>query len=159
MEITDPLGFLLGSWRVERHIEDYRIGVAGTFKGLATFEPLECGGTLRLGTNVRYLETGELLFGAYRGHCQRSLEYVQREGTAAQILFANGRPFVDLDLSKGPSRSTHLCGFDHYEINFFAHSCDVLEEKWRVRGPMKDYEATTTLTRERRTTPPLVGAA
>lgn len=40
MEILDPLGFLLGSWRVERRIEDYRSSVNGTFDGIVTFAQL-----------------------------------------------------------------------------------------------------------------------
>ncbi|MHB8335503.1 MAG: DUF6314 family protein [Acidimicrobiales bacterium] len=84
----------------------------------------------------------------FRGHCERNLEYLQHEGTL-QILFANGRSFIGFDLSKGSARNTHRCGSDLYEISFLVHSSDVLEENWRVLGPKKDYEATTTLVRER----------
>jgi hypothetical protein len=148
MEIVDTLEFLLGSWRVERRIEDHQTGISGSFSGVATFAQLEHSDASCLEKKVRFHETGELSFGAFSGHCKRSLEYLQLEGTKVQIFFANGRPFIDFDFSRGPSRNTHPCGRDLYEISFFVRSNDVLEETWRVLGPMKDYEATATLARE-----------
>lgn len=148
MEIVDTLGFLLGSWQVERRIEDHRVGICGSFRGVATFA--------RHGTDapgltqkLRFHEVGELRFGLFSGPCERRLEYVQQEGTGVQVLFANGRPFIDVDFSRGRSATTHHCGRDLYEISHFVRSGDVLEETWRVRGPMKDYEATTAMIRER----------
>jgi hypothetical protein len=149
MEVLNAIGYLLGSWRVERRIDDHRNGVSGAFRGSATFVRLEDDSDASVATKLRYREVGELNFGAHSGKSQRSLEYVSLEGAKVQIHFSDGRHFIDLDLSRGPSRSVHPCNLDQYEISFFARSNDVLEESWRVQGPAKDYEATTTLTRER----------
>jgi len=156
MEIFDALGFLLGSWRVQRHIEDRQIGISGAFKGVATFVQHEGGGASPLERKLRFHETGELDFGTFSGHSERCLEYIQHEGTQVRIYFASGRPFIDLDLSGGRSRSTHLCDLDTYEISFLARSDDVLEENWQVQGPMKNYVATATLRREVKSIPPEV---
>jgi hypothetical protein len=91
---------------------------------------------------------GVLDFGTFHGPCERSLQYLSQKGTGVRVLFADGRPFIDVDLSRGGQRSTYHCGHDLYVISFVIHSEDVLCETWRTRGPTKDYEATTTLTRE-----------
>jgi hypothetical protein len=148
MEIIDTLEFLLGSWRVERKIEDYQTRISGSFTGGATFAQLENLDGTCLEKRVRFQEAGTLSFGAFSGHCERSLEYHQREGTKVQAFFADGRPFIDFDVSRGSTHNTHSCGLDMYEISLFVRSNEVIEETWRVLGPMKDYAATTTLTRE-----------
>jgi hypothetical protein len=55
--------------------------------------------------------------------------------------------YVDLDLRSGTWRSLHPCAEDHYEIVTVVRSPDEVEERWRVRGPAKDYEAVTMLRR------------
>jgi hypothetical protein len=44
MEIVDTLGFLHGTWRIARSIEDHRIGTRGSFKGMATLteDSIDC---------------------------------------------------------------------------------------------------------------------
>jgi hypothetical protein len=63
------------------------------------------------------------------------------------IYFVDGRPFVDLDLRTGAWRSAHVCDEDRHEIATLVRSRDVVEERWRVRGPATDFEATTIHTR------------
>ena len=156
MQPLETIGFLIGSWRVERLIEDHRSGLRGTFDGTATFIEFGHGDDSSFERRARFDEAGELCFGAYRGPSRRSLEYVQKEGAAAQIYFTDGRPFIELNLSSGTWQSTHLCGLDRYEINFSVKSDDLLEERWRVKGSNKDYEASATLTRNSTPTPPTV---
>jgi hypothetical protein len=145
-KITDTFGFLLGTWRVERWIEDLVVPASGSFRGTASvLERPPDGDASPLG-RARYDETGELHFGSYRGSAQRRLEY-HRMGAAVLLHFSDGRPFVDLDLRAGEWRSRHLCGADRYEMAFLVLSRDVVEERWQVQGPTKGYEAVTTLTR------------
>lgn len=147
MEIVDTLGFLVGTWQVRRSIEDHQSGIRGSFEGKATLTqpPFTCD--LALGKRAHYDETGELHFGSHVGQARRSLEYLRLDDATAMLYFTNGRPFIDLDLSGGTWQSIHLCGDDRYEIAICARSSDVVEERWRVQGPTKDYDAVTTLIR------------
>ena len=151
MDVADTLGFLVGRWRVERLIDDHRQGVEGSLKGKATLvelpsePPSERGPGPRI--RARYDEDGDLRFGSHVNHAQRSLEYHRLDDAAAVLHFPNGRPFVDLDLRTGAWRSVHLCGEDRYQIATLVMSPDVVQERWWVRGPTKDYDAVTTLTR------------
>ena len=45
------------------------------------------------------------------------------------------------------AQAVHQCRADRYEITYLVLSEDVMEERWRVRGPDKDYQATATLIR------------
>jgi hypothetical protein len=98
-------------------------------------------------TRARYDERGELQFGSHTGAARRCFDYVRGNGTDVMIYFVDGRPFVDLDLTRGIWRSTHRCGEDLHEIVTVVRSEAVVEERWWVRGPMTNYEATTLLTR------------
>jgi hypothetical protein len=147
MEIPDTVGFLLGTWDVDRSIADHRSLVSGSFRGTAVVaaEPRPGPGG---GSRARYEETGELRFGSHAGPASRRLEYAAaRDGGAVSVRFADGRPFVDLDLGGGRWQAVHQCGADRYELTTVVRSHDVVEERWRVRGPAKDYDAVTTLTR------------
>jgi hypothetical protein len=92
---------------------------------------------------------GEVRFGTYTGQARRTLEYRQLDDVTVMIYFANGRPFVDLDLSTGAWQSDHLCGDDRHEIATFVRSGNIVEERWRVQGPMTNYEAIAIHTRVR----------
>jgi hypothetical protein len=96
---------------------------------------------------ARLAEVGELVAGPHRGDARRALDYVQTDRRGVSIAFLDGRPFVDLDLAPGRWRAVHRCGRDDYEISTVAVGPDHLEERWRVRGPTKQYDATTRLTR------------
>lgn len=63
------------------------------------------------------------------------------------LHFSDGRPYVELDLRSGAWQAVHDCGADRYEIETVVRSASTIEERWRVRGPAKDYTALTTLTR------------
>jgi hypothetical protein len=146
MQISDTLDFLLGTWDLERSIEDHRSGIRGVFSGSAALVAAGQSWSSVAG-RARYDESGELSFGTHVGPASRYLEHARRDTGSVMLYFADGRPFVDLDLRRGQWRSIHDCGDDRYEIVTMARSHDVVQEYWRVRGPGKSYSAVTTLLR------------
>lgn len=147
MEIVDAIDFLLGIWRLSRSIEDHRYGIHASFQGTAELFEDEPGSSAVIGGRAHYEEKGELHYGSHRGPAFRKLDYARSENATAMLYFADGRPFVDLDLRNRTWRSSHLCGSDHYEISTQIRSSTIVSEAWRVWGPSTSYEATTTLTR------------
>lgn len=149
MEISDTFSFLVGRWRIHRSITDHRSGNRGSFTGGGTFVVVDTEASGPRARRARYDETGMVSFGAHTGPASRQLEYIAANAGAVSINFADGRPFVDLDLRRGHWRSVHPCADDCYEITTTVQSPDVLEERWAVRGPTKSYDAVTSLTRIR----------
>ncbi|MHB1819713.1 MAG: DUF6314 family protein [Streptosporangiaceae bacterium] len=151
MEIADTLAFLLGTWRLERSIGDRLTGTRLSFSGLASLTPAgpdeETEGEITP-ARARYEESGELVIGAdYRGPATRTLDYARLGESGVMLYFATGLPFVDLDLRAGNWLGIHDCGADRYEIRTEVVTYDAIRERWRVRGPHKDYDAITSLTR------------
>jgi hypothetical protein len=153
LRIADTLSFLLGTWDLDRLIDDRQSGTQGRFRGRAILAETRAGSATPVPDRAHYEETGELLFGAYRGPAHRTLDYLRLDGGAALLCFADGRPFIDLDLRNGACDRTHDCGQDRYEISTVVISHDVVEQHWRVQGPRKDYTAVTTLARSDRQQP------
>ena len=149
VEIRSTIDFLVGTWKVDREIEDHRSRTHGSFHGTATVvaaEPGQRPGERR----ACYVEAGQLRFGAHRAPASRRLEYVRGDGDLVQVRFADGRPFIDLDLRSGQWQAVHQCGADRYELTTTVLSAGVIAERWHVQGPAKDYDAVTTLTRNHR---------
>jgi hypothetical protein len=146
MAVIDTLEFLVGAWTVDRSIEDHRSGISGSFLGSAVLAGIAGQDDASAIARASYHETGELRFGAHAATAWRRLEYV-RCGGAVLLYFTDGRPYTDLDLRSGAWRGEHQCVADHYEVRTLVRSQDELLELWRVRGPDKDYDATTTLRR------------
>jgi hypothetical protein len=154
-EYPDALAFLLGAWRVERHLADHRSGARGTFDGTASWLPpgqeLSCQELSYRELSCQelgYREQGELCFGGHRGPASRSLIYRAGPDGAADVCFADGREFYRLDPRPGQWRAQHQCGRDLYEVTGRLLGAGTFEERWRARGPDKDYEITTTLVRD-----------
>jgi hypothetical protein len=142
MRVTNTLAFAAGHWRIERVLEDHRSGTGGRFAGRAALTgPDLPGGPLQ------YLETGELRFGTHTGPATRALRYQGLPDGTVDVGFADGHHFYRLDLRGGLCTAVHQCGADRYEITYLVLGDDQMEERWRVRGPDKDYRATATLTR------------
>ena len=136
MDVPDTLAYLAGTWGLSRAIADHRTGATGSFAG---------DGELRMaGRRGRYEERGRLCFGGYDGSAHRALDLIGIDGGAVDVRFTDGRPFFELCLLGGTCRAVHQCGADRYELRFKVRSPELLLERWRVTGPMKDYEAETT---------------
>ena len=152
MRVSDTLAFAAGHWRIERVLADHRSGTQGRFTGSATLsepvlsEPDEPGPSPARPA-LCYLETGELRFGTHTGPATRTLRYQGRPDGTVDVRFADGHLFYRLDLRSGRCEAVHQCRADRYEITYLALSEDVMEERWQVHGPGKDYRATATLIR------------
>ncbi len=147
MQTADTLAFLLGTWALNRTIEDHRTTTSGLFEGQASVADLAAAGACSACQRARYEESGELRFGTRVTRASRSLLYARLDDASVMLHFADGRPFVPLDLRSGEWHSVHHCGDDLYELDTTVHSPSVIQERWRVTGPSKDYVALTTLTR------------
>lgn len=144
---NETLDFLLGTWRVERTVNDHRRGDQGHFRGTATFLRADDAVNEHDGDRVRFDEVGDYAMGDYHGEARRSLEYLASTDSSVAITFADGHHFIDLDLATGESRSEHLCNLDRYEITTVVRNRNLVEERWRVEGPEKDYDAVTLFER------------
>ena len=67
---------------------------------------------------------------------------------AAEVRFADGRPFHDLDLTSGWYVTYHPCAADLYRGEFTARDADHWRTVWHVGGPAKDLVLTTDYVRE-----------
>ncbi len=157
MQTDDTLAFLLGTWDLVRSIEDHRSGTSGLFQGRATLVRTGSAPSASASTSAstsgsaceraRYEESGHLRFGSRTTRASRSLLFERLGNASVMMRFADGRPFVDLNLESGEWRSVHPCVDDSYEMTTTVCSQNLVWERWRVTGPSKDYEALTTLTR------------
>jgi hypothetical protein len=147
MQVVDTLDFLRGKWSLERFLTDHLSRTSGRFEGSAAVVNRPSGTNGGSRVQARYDEAGTLRFGHHMGPARRSLEFVRQESSVVMMYFTDGQPYVDLDLRSGTWRSLHPCAEDHYEIVTVVRSPDEVEERWRVRGPAKDYEAVTMLRR------------
>jgi hypothetical protein len=144
---AETLTFMLGTWYLERVIDDYRSGTDRLFRGSATLIQSEAATANSRCEQARYQESGELRFGTQVTRASRSLIYERLPDASVMLHFADGKPFVDLNLESGEWRGVHHCVDDLYEMTTTVRSMSVVEERWRVTGPSKDYLAVTTLTR------------
>ncbi len=134
---------MLGDWGLERRLDDHRTGLTGELVGQASvaLHPTAEG---RAAT---YTEAGDLRFGSHVSSATRRLEIEALPDGSVLLRFADGRPFITLDLRKGESQGVHECGADRYELLTVVRGVNVIEERWQVSGPAKRYTARTTLTR------------
>jgi hypothetical protein len=140
--VGGTVGFLCGDWDVVRQISDRATGHSGLFRGRARFLPSADGQVLQ------YTEDGELQFGSHRGPARRSLIYAGRDDGSAEVRFADGREFYQLDLqSPGAWQAEHPCRADHYRVTVTRLGPDSFSEIWQVAGPDKDYELRATYQR------------
>jgi hypothetical protein len=152
LAVPDTFAYLIGTWALERELTDRLTSTTGRVHGTARVTPLAppSGAQEEEAASLRaaYLEQGELEWGAHRLPAKRRLVYLRTGAGGVDARFENGRPFVVLDLSAGSCRAVHACGEDRYEVELSARSSSLVEERWRVRGPAKRYEAVTILRRQ-----------
>ncbi|MFI1164089.1 DUF6314 family protein [Streptomyces sp. NPDC020801] len=140
--VPDAFAYLAGRWRVERSVRDLASGEEGRFTGSTVFTPLEGAGLL-------HREAGTFVWQGVARPAARTLRFLpgSAPGTA-DVRFADGRPFHDLDLRTGRHTAGHPCAADLYRGGFTALDADRWRTVWRVGGPAKDLVLTTDYTRE-----------
>ncbi|CAL9624101.1 DUF6314 family protein [Streptomyces sp. enrichment culture] len=140
--VADPLAYLSGRWRVERAVRDLASGDEGRFTGTTVFGPLNGGGLL-------HEESGVFTWRGVARPATRTLRFLPGPVPGrAEVRFADGRPFHDLDLTRGRYIADHPCAADLYRGEFTVLDAGRWRTVWRVGGPAKDLELTTDYTRE-----------
>ncbi|MER5448220.1 DUF6314 family protein [Streptomyces sp. NPDC002766] len=141
LPVPDVLTHLAGRWHVERTVRDLASGDEGHFEGTTEFGPLEGGGLL-------HVESGTFVWRGVPRPAERTLRFLpgSAPGTA-DVRFADGRPFHDLDLGTGRHVADHPCSADLYRGEFTVRDTDHWRTVWRVRGPAKDLVLVTEYAR------------
>ncbi|MFF8596199.1 DUF6314 family protein [Streptomyces sp. NPDC015220] len=140
--VADVRAYLAGRWRVERSVRDLAGGYEGEFTGSTVFGPLPGGGLL-------HEESGTFVWQGVGRPAERTLRFLPGSvpGTA-DVRFADGRPFHDLDLRSGRHVTDHPCAADLYRGEFTVRDADHWWTEWRVGGPAKDLLIVTDYARE-----------
>jgi hypothetical protein len=140
--VPDVLAYLAGRWRVRRSVRDLASRHAGQFTGSTEFRPLDGGGLL-------HHESGTFVWRGAARPAERTLRFLpgSSPGTA-DVRFADGRPFHDLDLTGGRHVANHPCAADLYRGEFTVLDVGRWRTVWRVGGPAKDLVLTTDYVRE-----------
>ena len=142
--IADLRTYLAGTWEIRRILEDKIRGEGGRFDGQASFAP-ESDDTLA------YREDGCLVLGGFATLAHQSYLYGFPAPLVvphrAEVRFADGRPFHDLDLSAGLWQAEHLCAADLYRGQFRAEAPGRWSAVWTVTGPRKDQRLESLFTR------------
>ncbi|CAL9392673.1 hypothetical protein SUDANB2_01284 [Streptomyces sp. enrichment culture] len=139
--VPDVLAYLAGRWRVTRSVRDLASGAEGEFTGSTVFEAREDGGLL-------HRESGTFVWQGVARPAERTLRFLPGPDGTADVRFADGRPFHDLDLTSGRHVADHPCAADLYRGEFTALDADHWHTVWRVRGPAKDLVLRTEYARE-----------
>ncbi|MFC5216014.1 DUF6314 family protein [Streptomyces coerulescens] len=153
--VPDALAYLAGSWRAERSVRDLASGDEGQFSGTTVFGPLEDGEPQQglpqgVSRGLLHHESGTFVWQGVPRPAERTLRFLpgSAPGTA-DVRFADGRAFHDLDLASGHHVADHPCSADLYRGEFTVRDADHWRSVWRVRGPAKDLVLTTDYARER----------
>ncbi|WP_216589338.1 DUF6314 family protein [Streptomyces brasiliscabiei] len=162
LPVPDVLAHLAGRWRVLRSVRDLAGGAEGEFSGTTVFGPPDDDGDVRdldgvrdlgdlgdLGGGLLHREAGTFVWQGVPRPAERTLRFLPgpAPGTA-DVRFADGRPFHDLDLTTGHWRTDHPCVADLYRGEFEVYDEDRWRTTWRVGGPAKDLLLVTDYTRE-----------
>ncbi|GAP52014.1 uncharacterized protein SAZU_6887 [Streptomyces azureus] len=139
--VPDVLGYLAGRWRVARSVRELASGERGEFSGTTVFAAEEDRGLL-------HHESGTFVWQGVARPAERTLRFLPGPGGTADVRFADGRPFHDLDLTSGRHVADHRCAADLYRGEFTVRDADHWRTVWHVRGPAKDLVLRTDYTRE-----------
>ncbi|MDW4906867.1 DUF6314 family protein [Streptomyces sp. ADMS] len=140
--VAAVLLYLAGSWRVEPTVRDLGSTDEGSFTGTTMFSPLYGGGLL-------HHESGTFVVQGVARPAERTLRFLPdaTPGTA-DVRFADGRPFHDLDLTSGRWVTRHPCAADLYRGEFTVLDTDRRRTVWRVAGPANNLVLTTDYARD-----------
>ncbi|MEU7137649.1 DUF6314 family protein [Streptomyces sp. NPDC046261] len=130
--VPDVVAYLSGRWTVDRTLLDLATGAQGTFHGTAEFRAAGDG------ARVLHVEQGELTWNGSVNRAGRTLGLLPRPDGTAEVTFADGRPFHDLDLRTGRWTARHPCARDLYDGTFTVVSPDEWHLRWYATGPAKD---------------------
>lgn len=125
---------LVGSWRLDRVIDDRYAGERSVVHGL--LELIAAGPD-----QVSWRETGVWTRPAAEVEVRRSLD-VRSEPDGWWVLFEDGRPFHPW---RPGSEVLHPCGADTYR-GLVTGTSQRWTIRWDVEGPAKDYTMTSVLT-------------
>ena len=139
--VPDVLAYLAGRWRAARSVRDLASGEQGEFSGTTVFAPEEDGGLL-------HHESGTFVWQGAARPAERTLRFLPGPGGTADVRFADGRSFHDLNLTSGRYVADHPCAADLYRGEFTVRDADHWRTVWHVRGPAKDLVLRTDYTRE-----------
>jgi hypothetical protein len=129
----------IGTWTLDRRIEDRLTGQDGHFRGTARFDDT--------GARLQYLERGLLTLGA-APPMQAERRYVWTEGQDGEIevWFDDGRPFHSIDMSVVAPAASHDCAPDRYDVAYDFSDWPRWRATWTVFGPRKDYSMVSSYT-------------
>ncbi|MEU1574535.1 DUF6314 family protein [Streptomyces collinus] len=145
--VPDALAYLAGRWRVTRSVRDLASGAQGEFTGTTDFRAEETEETEETG-GLLHQESGTFVWQGVARPAERILRFLPGPGGTADVRFADGRPFHDLDLTSGRHLAGHPCSADLYRGEFTVLDADHWRTVWRVRGPAKDLVLRTGYARE-----------
>ncbi|OKH98420.1 hypothetical protein A6A06_30065 [Streptomyces sp. CB02923] len=147
--VADAAEYLAGWWTIDRTVLDVRTGTQGTFRGTAHFRPEgpeesdalkdseSSGGGAASGAVLLHVEEGELTWNGTTAPAARTLRLCPHPDGTADVTFADGRPFHDLDLRTGHWTTRHPCAADLYDGEFTVVSPGEWHLRWQVGGPAK----------------------
>ncbi|MEU6402796.1 DUF6314 family protein [Streptomyces sp. NPDC046985] len=140
--VPDALAYLAGRWRVARAVRDLSSGEEGEFTGVTVFER-------SAGAGLVHRESGTFVWRGAARPAERTLRFLPGAGPgSAEVRFADGRPFHDLDLTSGRCVADHPCAADLYRGEFTVRDAHRWRTVWRVGGPAKDLLLVTDYTRD-----------
>ncbi|MFB7494824.1 DUF6314 family protein [Streptomyces sp. NPDC056161] len=140
--VPDVLAYLAGRWHVERTARDLAGGDEGRFAGSTVFSALPDGGLL-------HEESGTFTWRGVSRPAERTLRFLPGAAAGtADVRFADGRPFHDLDLGSGRHVADHPCAADLYRGEFTVRDHDHWRTVWRVGGPAKELLLVTDYRRD-----------
>ncbi|MET9859630.1 DUF6314 family protein [Streptomyces smyrnaeus] len=140
--VTDSAGYLAGLWSIERIVIDRRTETEGSFRGSAEFRAADAADAAEAAGApegaLLHREEGQLTWGGRTYPATRVLRLLPRPDGTAEVTFADGRHFHELDLRSGDWSVVHPCAADRYEGRFTVCSPDEWHLQWRITGPAKD---------------------
>lgn len=128
MSAPSHLDAFLGTWRLDRTIEDRRAGQTLSFAGLAKVTKTPEGAT--------YWEGGVLTLPNGPLHGERRYHWAPVEHGVA-VFFEDGRTFHSFSFRA--AEADHLCGDDLYRVTYDFAQWPKWTATWRVEGPRKNY--------------------